>query len=136
MSDANIALIETTYAAFNRGDIQTVLGNAAANVEWVNHGPTGVVPYFGNFTGRIMDFFRAIGDSTSEGTVVIDRYIGSGDMVVTEGRFMATVRSTGAKIDSPIVHVFTVRNGKVTSWRGYGDTAAAVEAHTVKAASA
>jgi ketosteroid isomerase-like protein len=135
MSEANIAVIQTTYAAFNRGDIQALLANLGPNAEWVNYGPAAV-PYFGNFTGRIADFFNAIGESTTGGSVAIDRYIGSGDMVITEGRYTATARGTGARIDAPIAHVFTLRDGKVTSWRGYGDTAAVLAAHTAKAASA
>jgi ketosteroid isomerase-like protein len=55
---------------------------------------------------------------------------------VTEGRYTATVRITGAKIDARIAHIFTVRDGKVASWRGYGDTAAVLAAHMGKAASA
>jgi uncharacterized protein len=136
MSDrSNTAVIQTIYAAFNRGDVQEVLANLSPTAEWVNHGPA-VVPYFGNFAGRIVDFFKAIGESTTGGAVAIDTYIASGDTVVTQGRYTATVRSTGIKIDAPIAQVFTLRDGKVTSWTGYGDTAAVVAAHTGKAASA
>ena len=132
---ANTALIQTTYAAFNTGDVQAVLANVAPEAEWVNYGPAAV-PYFGNFTGRIADFFQAIGESTTGGNVSVERVIASGDLVVVESRYTATVRDTGARIDEPIVHVFTLRDGKVTSWRGYGDTAAVLAAHTGKAASA
>jgi ketosteroid isomerase-like protein len=34
------------------------------------------------------------------------------------------------------VHVFTLRDGKIASWNGYGDTAAVIAAHTGKAMSA
>jgi ketosteroid isomerase-like protein len=132
---ANTAVIQTIYNAFNRGEIQTILSNSAENAEWVNYGPSAV-PYFGNFTARIPDFFKAIGESTTGGSVVIDRYVVSGEVVVTEGRYTATVRNTGAKINAPIAHVFTLRDGKVTSWKGYSDSAAVVAAHTGKAASA
>lgn len=132
---ANTTLIESLYAAFNRGDIQTILTNSAPNAEWINFGP-GAVPYCGDFSGRITDFFQAIGQSTTDGKVVMNRAIESGDIVVTEGRYTATVRSTGAKIDTPIAHIFTLRGGKVVSWRGYADSAAVLAAHTGKAASA
>jgi ketosteroid isomerase-like protein len=125
---ANTALVQSLYAAFKSGDIQTILAHVDPHAEWVDHGPSEV-PYLGDFTGRMADFFKAIGESTTDGNVVIDRYIASGDVVVTEGRYLATVRKTGAKIVEPIVHIFTVQAGKVTSWRGYGDTAALVAAH-------
>lgn len=135
MSEDNTAVVQTVYGAFNRGDIQTLLANVEPNAEWVNYGPAAV-PYFGIFTGRISDFFKAIGESTSGGKVAIDRYMASGEMVATEGRYTATVQNTGARIDAPIAHVFTLRGGKITSWRGYGDTAAVLAAHTGKGASA
>ncbi len=67
------------------------------------------------------DFFKAIGKTTIGGSVTVDGYIASGDVVVTQGQYTATVRTSGAKIDAPIAHVFTLRGGKVTSWKGYGD---------------
>lgn len=135
MAESNSAVIENTYAAFNRGDIQSVLEKVQPDAEWVNYGPPSV-PYFGNFTGRITDFFQALGQSTSRGNVAVDRYMESGDNVITEARYTATVNATGARIDAPVVHVFTLRDGKISSWRGYGDSAAIAAAHSGKAASA
>ena len=137
MSDqSNTTVIQNLYSAFNRGNVQAIVSNTSQNAEWLNDGPVGAVPYFGDFTGRISDFFSAIGESTTGGKVEIDRYIGLGDVVITEGRFTATVRSSGARINARIAHVFTLQNGIVTSWRGYGDTASVLAAHTGKAASA
>jgi ketosteroid isomerase-like protein len=130
---ANTALVQALYAGFNSGDIQSILAKIDQQAEWVDYGPAKV-PYFGDFTGRIADFFKAIGETTIGGSVAIDRYIASGDIVVTQGRYTATVRTTGSKIDAPIAHVFTLRDGKVTSWKGYGDTAAVLAAHAGNAA--
>jgi ketosteroid isomerase-like protein len=44
------------------------------------------------------------------------------------------VRNTGAEIDSPIAHFFTVRNGMIEKWVGYSDSAQVADAHTGKAA--
>ena len=131
----NVAVIKKIYAAFSTGDIQTVLNNVDSNAEWINHGPQSV-PYMGTFTGKIPAFFKGIGDSTTEAKVVADTFIAQGDRVVSMARYSATVRGTGAKIDTPLAHVFTVRNGKVTSWIGFSDTAAVAAAHAGTAASA
>src|SRR5581483_10879903 len=108
----NINLIQKIYTAFGAGDVQTILNNLGTNAEWVNYGP-GAIPYAGNFTGRIPAFFQAIGDSSSDGKVAADRFVAQGDNVVAIGRYTATIRKTGARVDTPIAHVFTVRNGKV-----------------------
>jgi uncharacterized protein len=132
---SNTALVDKVYDAFNRGDLRTILENVDPNAEWIDHGPASV-PYYGNFSGRIGAFFQAIGDDVTEGRVTIEQYIAAGGTVVARGRWKATVRSTGAKIDADLVHFFTVSGDKITSWNGYGDTAADLAAHTVKAASA
>jgi ketosteroid isomerase-like protein len=132
---SNTALVDKVYDAFNRGDMPTILANVDPNAEWINNGPASV-PYYGNFSGRIGEFFQAIGDDVTDGSVIIEQYIASGDTVVARGRWRATVRSTGAKIDADVVHFFIVSGDKITSWKGYGDTAADLAAHTAKAASA
>lgn len=132
---ANTSVIRNIYEAFNRGDIETVLANVNPTAKWVHPGPA-TVPYYGDFSGRMVEFFQAIGGSTSGGNVTIDQYIASGNQVVTEGRYTATVTDTGARIDAPIAHFFTLHDGKVTSWRGYCDTAAVMAAHTQKIATA
>jgi len=132
MNQSNTAIIQNVYAAFNRGDAQAVLANVEPNAAWVNYGPASV-PYFGNFTGRINDFFQAIGQSTSGGNVAVDRYMEAGNNVITEARWTATVKDTGGRIDAPIAHVFTLRDGKITSWRGYSDSSAVAAAHAAKA---
>jgi uncharacterized protein len=131
----NVTLIRRIYTAFSTGDIQTILDNVSPNAQWVNYGPQ-TVPYAGNFTGRIKEFFQAIGQSTTEGKVIPEKFIAQGDTVVSTGRYTASVRNTAAKIDTPIAHFFTVGGGKVTSWTGFSDSAAVAAAHTSSTASA
>jgi hypothetical protein len=129
----NVSLIRKIYSAFSNGDVQTILENVSGNAQWVNYGMQ-TVPYAGDFTGRIKEFFQAIGQSTTDGKVIPDKFIAQGDDVVAIARYTATVRGTGAHIDSPVAHVFTVSGGKVTSWIGFSDTAAVGAAHTSSAA--
>jgi ketosteroid isomerase-like protein len=131
----NVAVIKKVYEAFNRADIATLLANVAPDAEWVNYGPSSV-PYAGDFTGRMMDFFQAIGSSTDGGAVKVVRAVASGDVVITEARYTAKVRGSGAAIDAPIAHFFTFRDGKIVSWRGYSDSALVAAAHAAKNAPA
>ena len=125
----NVTLIRRIYSAFSTGDVQTILDNVSPNAQWVNHGPQ-TIPYAGDFTGRIQEFFQAIGQSTTDGKVIPEKFIAQGDTVVTIGRYTASVRNTAAQINAPIAHVFTVSGGKVTSWTGFSDSAAVAAAHT------
>jgi uncharacterized protein len=131
----NVSLIRKIYAAFAAGDAQTILDSVTDNAQWINHGPA-TIPYAGSRTGKaqIAEFFQAIANSTTGGKVTAENFVAQGDTVVATGRYQATVRNTGAEIDTPIAHFFTVRNGKVEKWVGFSDSAHVADAHTGKAA--
>jgi ketosteroid isomerase-like protein len=131
----NISMVKKMYQAFAAGDVQSILNNLDSNAEWTDFGPA-TIPYSGSWNGhpRILEFFKAMAETTTKGEVVAENFIAAGDTVAVTGRFRATVRDTGAKIDSPIAHFFTIRDGKVVKWVGYSDTAAIAEAHRGKAA--
>jgi ketosteroid isomerase-like protein len=61
-------------------------------------------------------------------------YIAEGDKVVVLGEFDVNVTATGKSYSSDWVHVMTVKDGKVTAFREYFDTAAANHAHQLHAA--
>ena len=124
----NVTLIRTIYSAFSAGDIQKVIDNVTPTAQWINYGPH-TIPYAGDFTGRIQEFFQAIGKSTTDGKVVPEKFIAQDDTVVSLARYTASVRDTGAQINTPIAHIFTVSGGKVTSWIGFSDSAAVAAAH-------
>jgi ketosteroid isomerase-like protein len=131
----NVNLIWNIYSAFAAGDAQTILDSVTDNAQWINHGPASI-PYAGSRAGKaqITEFFQAIANSTTGGKVIAENYVAQGDTVVATGRYQATVRNTGAEIDTPIAHFFTVRNGKVEKWVGYSDSAQVADAHTGRAA--
>jgi uncharacterized protein len=54
--------------------------------------------------------------------------VASGDIVMTIGRYAATMKATGKKFDTPIAHYWKFRDGKVVRYIGFANTAAAVEA--------
>jgi ketosteroid isomerase-like protein len=126
----NITLVQNMYAAFGRGDIQTILGHLAPDVEWTLNGPA-VIPYSGKKTGpdQVLTFFEALATTQEHQKLTIDEYIAQGDHVVTVGRYSATVKATGKRIDSLVAHIFTVRNGKVTRLLDFVDTAHEAEAY-------
>lgn len=126
----NIALIQDSYAAFGKGDIQTILGHLTPDVEWTFEGPA-VIPYSGKKVGpsQVLKFFEALATTQDEPKLTIDEYIAQGDKVVTVGRYSAVVKATGKRIDSPVAHVFTFRNGKIARFLNFGDTAQAADAY-------
>jgi ketosteroid isomerase-like protein len=55
-------------------------------------------------------------------------FIAQGDRVVALGTYAATVRETGRSYETDWVHVFTVKDGKITSFNEFFDSAAASRA--------
>lgn len=137
MAQDNKKFIQDVYDAYGRGDTQFILDHITENVDWINEGPKSI-PYAGTFRGanQVQRFFEALGTTVENGRVKAEDWITESDKVVATGRFTATVKSTGKRIDVPIAHVFTIRNGKIARWVGYADTAAVAEAYAGSAQSA
>jgi len=135
MSEQNKAIVEKMYAAFGRGDIQTVLDHLAPNVEWTMEGPS-TLPFTGKKIGpaQVLTFFQALGTTQENQKLTVDEYIVQGDKVATTGRYAATVKATGKRFDCAVAHVFTFRDGKVVKFLDFVDTAQMADAYVSAAA--
>jgi ketosteroid isomerase-like protein len=133
----NTALIRDLYAAFGRGEIQTILNSLSPDVEWKLEGPA-IIPFAGRRIGpeQVAGFFEALASTQTEQKLTIDEYIAAGDHVVTIGRYAALVPATGKRMDGAIAHVFTIKNGKVTRFLDFGDTAEMARAYVGATAAA
>ena len=131
----NTDLVKKLYAAFGRGDIQTILDNLTDDVEWEEEGPSAI-PYVGKKKGRgeVAGFFQALSSGQADQKLTMDTFIAQGDQVAALGRYGASVKATGKKFDTQAAHFFTIRGGKVARFVALGDTAATVEAYTGRAA--
>jgi len=97
-----------------------------------------VVPYAGVHHNRegAAKFFAGIGETMDEITLDMAPFAGQGDNVVTAGRYKARIKTTGRRIDVPLVHLWTIRNGKVVRYQNMSDTGAIAEAYAASAAGA
>lgn len=109
----NVQILSDLYAAFNRGDIPAVLD--LMTPESVLAYEATNVPWGGNYTGPEGwgRFFQTVAQHLDNPTVKMELFCADGDKVVFAGRYTAQVRSTGKRIDSPLLHLWTLRNGKV-----------------------
>jgi ketosteroid isomerase-like protein len=137
MSDqANLAMVMSIYEAFARGDIAAILNQMDPNAELIFEGPSGV-PWTGNRHGHDGwgKFFQVVGENLDDIKLKnMEPFAVQGENVVVAGRYQARVKSTGKRIDSPLVHLWTVRNGKVTRCQELTDTAAEAAACSAGAA--
>jgi len=134
---SNSQLVLSLYEAFRRGDVQYILDQCTDDVEWITEGPS-TIPYVGRYVGKsgVAGFFEALGSTQSDQELTTEKVLAQGDLVTTVGRYAATVKDTGKRADSMLAHVFTIRDGKVSEFLDFFDTAAFATAYTASAAAA
>jgi ketosteroid isomerase-like protein len=125
----NTKLVQDAYAAFGRGDIPALLALLDPGVEW-----TAIVgsriPTSGTRHGRdgVKEFFQQLGASIDFERFEPREFIAQGDKVVTLGHYTRRSKATGRSFDSDWVMVFTVRNGLLTRFMEFADSAGFNEA--------
>jgi len=134
---ANVRLIEELYDAFSRGDVVAVLNLLDPQAELDFEGPK-TIPWTGNWHGREgwVQFFQTLGANADEIALKMEPFAAQGDNVVTAGRYQARVKLTGQRIDSPLAHLWTVRNGMVVKCQELTNTATEAAACTAGARTA
>ena len=124
-----LVVVQSAYAAFNRGDISAVLDLIADDVEWKFCGSKGL-PYTATFRGKdgTAKFFASIPEE--EDLLVFEprEFISAGDKVTVLGWERSQVRPGGKVFESEWVHLFTIRDGRVVRFWGMYDTQASAEA--------
>jgi len=128
---ANLRLIHELYDAFSRGDIAAVLNFVDPQADLIFEGPRDI-PWAGNWRGREgwAKFFQTLGENADEITLKMEPFAAQGDNVVTAGRYQARVKPTNTRIDSPLVHLWTICNGMVVKCRELTNTATEAAACT------
>jgi len=127
--DANIRLIREIYDAFGRGDVAAVMSFLDPQAELSFEGPKAI-PWAGDWHGREgwVKFFQTLGESADEISLTMEPFAAQGANVVTVGRYQARVKLTSARIDSPLVHLWTINKGLVVRCQELTNTAAEASA--------
>jgi ketosteroid isomerase-like protein len=128
----NVQVVKDAYAAFLRGDIEGVLALVDDNVDWHGvKGTDGAAPHAGARRGRaaVATFFQQVADSTEFTRFEPREFIAQGDQVAVIGDYAARVKGNGRSIACDWVMVFDVRNGRITRFREWTDSAQLVRAY-------
>ena len=131
MSQANIATVQSLYAAFGRGEIETVIEGCLPDVTWTSGGRKEDYPPFGARRGKdaVRDFFRSVAEVQDFTEFSPREFYADRDKVFVLGRYAMAVKKSGQHVRSDWVHVFTFRGGKISEFREFTDTAAFAAAY-------
>lgn len=132
----NTKVVQDAYAAFGRGDIQTLLTFLADDIVWnAVYGTGSHVPTSGVRRGKaaVGEFFRQVAENLFFSRFEPKEFFATGDKVVALGHYTATTPIKKG-FDSDFAMVFTLRNGLVTDFQEFCDSAAINAAFAVGAA--
>ena len=127
MSDQNVNVVKSSYAAFGRGDIDGLLATLDPAIEWVTPGPADL-PTAGTRRGHdaVREFFKTLDDMYEIQSFDPKTFISQDEHVIVLGEDTFRIKATGTVATEAWVHHMTVRNGKVVAFREYIDTAPVV----------
>jgi uncharacterized protein len=123
-ADDNVKTIESTYEAFGRGDVATILDVLTDDVDWGCESASTEVPWWGIRHGKdaVADFFAQLGANSEVLEFTPLAIVGNGDDVLTVVHYRASATKSGKSVDMEIHHHFHFRDGKISRYRGSEDT--------------
>ena len=127
MSESNLELIRNLYAAFARGDGPAALSAMDPAIVWYeaeNFPYADRNPYIGPAAVGEGVFFR-LATEWDNFQAVPAEFLDAGDTIIATGRYTGTYKATGIALDAQFAHHWKLRDGKVTSFQQYTDTAQA-----------
>lgn len=128
MSQESVEIVRRGYEAFNRGDIDAVVGLLAPDFEYV---ASGLVPGVGGVyrgAGGLRGFAETFFAEFDEPRIEIHELIDAGDQVVASTTMRGHGKQSGAETSWSVCQVWTVRDGHAVRGQGFPSRDEALEA--------
>jgi len=125
----NVELLRSAYEAFGRGDMEAVTATWGTDIEF--EGPNSTrMPGAGAHRGKeeVARLFSGMRDRWEGLLLVPDEFVEQGETVVVLGHLEGRAKATGTDVRVPFVHVWRMRDGKVTRGQALTDTAVVADA--------
>ena len=128
MSQENVEVVRASFAAMARGDLEGLLELYDPDIQFLPL--TGTQVESGGYSGHagVRDYFAEVAHIWEELRPYAENVEVIGNDVVVLGGCAVRGRGSQVESDSPMAWVITVRNGKITSHRGYRTSVEALKA--------
>jgi hypothetical protein len=115
-------IIESVYAAFNRGDIGHIVGLVAPNATWRQ---PATLPWGGDYTGPqgASEFFSKLAATMRTVAFEPQESVATGNEVFSFGEYEGASLATGKSARARWAFRWRVEGGKITVFDSYIDTA-------------
>jgi ketosteroid isomerase-like protein len=118
---ANLERLKRLYGAFAKGDVAAVLGAMDDRIEWRE--PESL-PYEDQVGPQAVaeNIFARVLQDVNEFSVTPQEFIDGDEAIACTGTYSGRGARTGLSFNTPFVHVWKFRNGKIVYFRTYTDT--------------
>lgn len=119
-------VVMQAYQCYKDHNVKGILALTDNKVEWI--GPeSDYIPFAGSHHGKdqVAQFFSKLEQAQDVLKFEPQTFIAEGDKVAVTGVSSWRVKATGQTYDSPWVHIFTIRDGKIARFEQHTHTAAA-----------
>jgi len=131
-NELNQAVVKQIYTDFASGNMDGFTAALAPDIVWneADHNPYFPdSPYLG-VDAVMSGVFAPLGEEWTSFSVIPESYVADGNTVAMFGRYDAKYKATGKTMNPQVVHVWTIKNGKLTAFQQYADTYAMNEVLT------
>ncbi|HEV7461501.1 MAG TPA: nuclear transport factor 2 family protein [Solirubrobacteraceae bacterium] len=127
MAEEDFPAVRAAYDAFDRHDVDGLLGLLAHNVAW--HAPD-TLPWGGTRHGRdgVAAYFDVLDEYVENGWGDPDEYLDAGERVVVLGRLRGRARATGDEFEARFAHVWDFQDGVAITFDSIVDSAVVLAA--------
>jgi ketosteroid isomerase-like protein len=125
----HLTTVQTAYAAFGRGDIPALLAMLSDDVQWQFIGDRKA-PYTASVKGhrQVAEWFGAVARVDDIQSFEPRQFLVGADHVTVLGWERTLTKTAGKPFECEWVHIWRVRDGRITSFWGMLDTEASAGA--------
>ena len=119
----NKDIIRGLYDSFAAGDVPAVTAVFADDISWTE---ADGFPLAGTYVGPqavVENVFMRLGEFSKDWGVVVEQLVADGDTVVANGRYTWNHKTSGEPCEARMAHIWTLADGKATTFLQHVDTA-------------
>jgi uncharacterized protein len=127
MAQDNVDVVQGSWDAFSRGDVDAVLETIAPSAE--TRVPE-TLPWGGTYAGPegFRDFLAKLDESFEQFSATPEKVLGADDNhVIVLARIKGRAKG-GASVEGKTIWIYQLRDGKIADAESFGDTAQVLEA--------
>jgi ketosteroid isomerase-like protein len=128
VSAENVEILRRAFEAYNRGDLEGVVAEAAPDLEYTPSGalPGSTDPVQG--PDGYLQFLRWLTDNFADSRVEVSEFRDAGDQVFAELALTGRGKQSGVETSWTVWHVWTVKGGKLVRGRAFTSKEEALDA--------